>query len=445
MSEHYNSPSFKSWLDRLQQESWQLELIISGFAIYGLAVAYPSMEAAVQSAGNAQHLYNYFLSFIALLASSILLFNLILHVILRGIWIGALGLRYVFGDIKFEKLNYSEQFTSFLKKRIVSFDRYIAKLEDYCSILFAISFLLIFYVLSCMLLAAVLIFILTELIKNERIPEWISNYIGTPLFLLILIGSLLTFIDFITLGLLKKNKYTSKIYFPIYRVLGLFTLSFLYRPLVYNLQDNPFGKRISFLLMPVYGIILFVTSVEYQDSNYLLTSKNQPSTTTYANSRNYDDLLHENDEFVRVASIPSKVIRTPYLKLFIIHTETIENQIFDFNKTLKPKKDLRGLKSSFIIDTNNNNPKLYDIRDSLATKYLRTFNKMRQVYIDSVSYSSDFIISANAKSQIGFESYIKLNGLKEGKHTITVKRNVIKNKDTITKTDVMIPFWYFRE
>ena len=35
----YNSPEFRKWLDKLQQESWQLELIISGFAIYGLISA----------------------------------------------------------------------------------------------------------------------------------------------------------------------------------------------------------------------------------------------------------------------------------------------------------------------------------------------------------------------------------------------------------------------
>ncbi len=27
---------FKEWLEKLQQESWQLELIISGFALYGV-------------------------------------------------------------------------------------------------------------------------------------------------------------------------------------------------------------------------------------------------------------------------------------------------------------------------------------------------------------------------------------------------------------------------
>jgi hypothetical protein len=55
-----------------------------------------------------------------------------LHVVLRGLWIGALGLRYVSGDIDYEQLKYSPKFTKYLSKKIGSFDKYIATLENYC-------------------------------------------------------------------------------------------------------------------------------------------------------------------------------------------------------------------------------------------------------------------------------------------------------------------------
>ena len=35
MSQNYDNPAFKKLLKKLQEESWQLELIISGFAIFG--------------------------------------------------------------------------------------------------------------------------------------------------------------------------------------------------------------------------------------------------------------------------------------------------------------------------------------------------------------------------------------------------------------------------
>ena len=136
----YNSPSFKKLLDSLQQQSWELELIISGFAIFGLFTAYEPLRIETVNAENQQQIYRFVVYLILQISCSILLFNLLLHVILRGLWIGSLGLRYVSGDIEFEKLRYSERFTKYLQKRIVSFDRYIANLENYCSVLFAISF-----------------------------------------------------------------------------------------------------------------------------------------------------------------------------------------------------------------------------------------------------------------------------------------------------------------
>ena len=41
----YNSPTFKKLLDSLQQQSWELELIISGFAIFGLFTAYEPLPS----------------------------------------------------------------------------------------------------------------------------------------------------------------------------------------------------------------------------------------------------------------------------------------------------------------------------------------------------------------------------------------------------------------
>jgi hypothetical protein len=146
MGQDYTKPEFKQLLQKLQEESWQLELLISGFAIFGLFTAYPTIELAVNDAQNSQQIYSFVIYSIAWVSCAILIFNLLLHVMLRGLWIGALGLRYVSGDIDYDDLKYSPKFTNYLKKRVGSFDKYIATLEDYCSVIFAISFLLIFYV-----------------------------------------------------------------------------------------------------------------------------------------------------------------------------------------------------------------------------------------------------------------------------------------------------------
>ena len=130
MTEHYKQSSFKQLLEKLQEESWQLELIISGFAIYGLFVAYEPISISVQESQNEQQVYAFIISSVALVSCAILIFNLLLHVILRGLWIGALGLRYVSGDIDYDQLNYSRKFNKYLRKKVGSFDKYIANLEN---------------------------------------------------------------------------------------------------------------------------------------------------------------------------------------------------------------------------------------------------------------------------------------------------------------------------
>ena len=300
MRNDYQSPEFKKWLDKLQQESWQLELIISGFAIFGMFTAFEPILDGLKTAENAEQSYKIVLWLVALISCSVLAFNLVLHVILRGLWIGALGLRYVSGDIDYEKLNYSEKFTNYLKRKVGSFDKYIATLENYCSVLFAVSFLLVFYLLSFFAVNFVISsikFIFDDIhFLSEQVRSIIATFIGS----FFIVGMLLTFIDFVSQGILKKKQWVSKIYFPFYWVFSILTFSFLYRPLVYNFLDNKFGKRLSFMLLPFYVAILVLITVKYKTSNYL--SINDSSSEIYANSKNYDDYLVANDEFVKIAS-----------------------------------------------------------------------------------------------------------------------------------------------
>ena len=116
MSNNYEKASFKKLLEKLQEDSWQLELLISGFAIFGLFYALePVGNANMEAIKNGESIFVLLLQLL-LTFLFILIFNLMLHIILRGLWIGALGLRYVSGDIDFDELNYSNKFTKYLKR-----------------------------------------------------------------------------------------------------------------------------------------------------------------------------------------------------------------------------------------------------------------------------------------------------------------------------------------
>lgn len=438
MSSDYNNPAFKKLLQRLQEESWQLELIISGFAIFGLFTAFEPISNAVVVAQSKQQLELTIIMSIAVVSCAILIFNLLLHVVLRGLWIGTLGLRYVSGDIDYDSLNYSQKFTTYLKKRVGSFDKYIATLENYCSIIFAVSFLLIFYVLALTFTIITIIIIATQIIDNSHLPETLRSIVGIIMIVFVIFGMILTFIDFITQGWLKKKKWISKIYFPIYWVFSFITLSFLYRPLVYNFLDNKFGRRLSFVLLPVYILILILTSFKYNPSNYF--DSVDYSSEIMASRLNYIDMIGEKEHIDRFA-ISSKVVSTPYLNVFMELTDTVENDLFNFNPDLKPEDDQRGLKTNMIMI---NEPSAAVVQKQQKT-YLETLNLVYSIKIDSIYYDAEFIVSDNKQKDLGFETYIGLKDLKEGKHVLKVIRKRIKKEDTVKYAVSKIPFWYFKD
>jgi hypothetical protein len=438
MSSDYNNPAFKKLLQRLQEESWQLELIISGFAIFGLFTAVEPISNAANIAQSKQQLELTIILTIGVVSCAILIFNLLLHVVLRGLWIGTLGLRYVSGDIDYDSLNYSEKFTKYLKKRVGSFDKYIATLENYCSIIFAVSFLLIFYVLALTFTIISIIVIATQIIENSYLPETLRSIVGAIMIIFVIFGMILTFIDFITQGWLKKKKWISKIYFPVYWVFSFITLSFLYRPLVYNFLDNKFGRRLSFVLLPVYLLILILTSFKYNPSNYFDSVDN--SSEIMASRFNYLDMVSDKEHIDRFA-ISSKVISTPYLNIFMELTDNIEDDVFNFNPDLKPEDDQRGLNTNMIVI---NEPNIAVLKKQQKT-YLETLNLVYSIKIDSTYFDAEFIVSDNKQQDLGFETFVGLKDLKEGKHLLKVIRKRIKKEDTVKYAVCKIPFWYFKD
>lgn len=436
MSQDYNTPGFKKLLQKLQEESWQLELLISGFAIFGLFTAFPHILIATKAAQNDGKIYSWIILTVALVSCAILIFNLLLHVVLRGLWIGALGLRYVSGDIDYDELNYSDKFSRYLKKKVGSFDKYIARLEDYCSIIFAISFLLIFYVLAFTFTIIIIVGIAKLFLDNDSINKTLGLWIGVPLIVFIVIGTFLSFIDFLTLGWLKKKKWTSKIYFPFYWVFSKITLSFLYRPIVYNFLDNKFGRRVSMALVPIYIIIVIGTSFNYKYSNYFENDLN--SNDIIANSHNYEDMI-EDAIFIKDVAISSKVVTDNFLKIFMVFDDNFDDYIFQFNPSLKPKEDIRGLNSDIVFETNISWTK----QDSLRKSYVKTLNKIFTIRIDSTDYESAFVLGESLKKQRGFETYLGVKNLSEGKHLLKILRKRLRKKDTIKVYHAQIPFWYF--
>lgn len=436
MSENYKKKSFQKLLDSLQENSWELELLISGFAIFGLFYSIePIDNILIESSYDQNEVVGTLASIISLFIY-ILIFNLLLHILLRSLWIGSIGLRYVSGEINYNNLNYSERFTKFLKKKVGSFDDYIGKIENLCSVIFAISFLLIFYVVSIFILIYILNFI--GRISESILPNWI-NYFFLILFT---IGISLTFIDFIGQGLLKKYKWTSTIYFPFYRVFSVLTLSFLYRPLIYNFLDNKFGKRVSYILIPFYILIVVASSYSYQRYSVLTSQTTSVSKENVAHEKNYENSFEDKDRlYIDVFAIQSKVVSEPYLKLLVPLINEIEDPLLEYDPSLQSAEDLRGFYSNIHFGFASNSEiveKITSVED-----YIHSFQTFYSFKIDSTLYTTDFVIN-RIGNRISLESYINIKGLEEGKHVVELQRLYDNTSDSLVSVR-KVPFWYFNE
>ena len=426
---------FKKWLDILQQESWQLELIISGFAIYGLFTVIEPIELAGLKAQNDSNVFSTLLFQGLKVSWYIITINLIAHVILRGLWIGAIGLRYVSGDIEYDKLNYSPKFSKHLNRRVGSYDNYVATLEKYCSIIFAVTFLLVFYLLG--LLVLVLCFTLLGLwIDREDTPNWVRGAVAIPAIVFLAVGMILTFIDFATQGWLKRKRWTSRFYYPFYWVFKYLTLSFLYRPMVYNFLDTRFGKRLMWLVVPLYLGLTILADTGFSVSNYL--GGEMISNAYTANKANYLEELDQDTPFVDRASIPSKVVTDRFLNVFVVYGSSVEDDVFYFNEDLKPKEDRRGVYTTFSegrLDRVSRSNKMGD--------YLKTLEEMYTLAVDSLDFKPVFVLAQNRRKQIGFETFLPLDAVPSGKHVLEVRRKDHERDSVYTRTIIRIPFWYY--
>lgn len=426
------------WLEVLQQESWQLELLVSGFAIFLLIGTYEPIQdlgsrirlLAVDSSTYSALLLPYGILVAVWFA---LVFNLIVHVLFRGLWISTIGLRYVSDDIDFDYFRFRPKFDRFLRRRIGSFDLYIERLEKICSIIFAFTFLIIFMIISLGLFVALLAFINLGLEKAGLENGWVDDTLN----LTIIFTALLYFVDFVTLGRIKRIKWLAVVYYPVYRFYGLITLAFLYRPMYYNLIDNKFGRWVGFLLVPYIVLAMILGSITFVTHGYFPIRGGKTALLT----NNYDDIRDEKAR-TNVASIPSKYIDNGYIELFLPYNPKDDDKaITHICPGLTPAKST-GVKVDGMVKINSSNN-----RKSSPDSLLMCMSAMHQLYInDSLVPSPEFHFYEHPnRDNVGLLTIIDVSYLPRGEHFIKVETQSprrVNRRDTILFVEsAFIPFW----
>jgi len=434
------------WLEKLQQESWQLELIVSGFTIFLLLQLIDVLPGVFPDFNRhtafSPYIHSILLIFLAAAtyASLALLVNLILHIFLRGFWIAAIGLRSVQPETDFEKLNYSPYFTDKLKRLVPSLDKLIIRLDNFASVVFAFAFLLVFMFLS---------FALWVLVVNT-ISFGVEKLLGSPdgtlsskvfwgiygfLEIVVFIGSIVYFLDTLSLGIFKKNQKFSKIYYPIYRLIGWITLAGIYRSIYYSLVSRFPNNAVRLLLfLFLFLIVLF----PFQRVTFYKYFPDYVSDAKWMSHHKYDNLRKEESSIVG-ASIASDIISSEYAPLFIRysvkHNEVLDSLCTDYTPT-KNSIFVSGIQNRGFRDP------FYAEED--ADKLLDCLSRLYNVYVnDSLQTDLDFYFYTHPNDgEKGLRTMIYTGNLPVGKNLIHIKRQSLnKKKKLYEKPYTQIPFW----
>jgi hypothetical protein len=427
------------WLEHIQNNSWEPELFISGGIIFTLlqTTTFIQHQSFLLLQTNGYHETVVIANFL-IAALNALIFGFGLHLVFRGFWVAAVCLSYVFPKgIQSNKVD--DYATPFRQKvdnlKDTSVDL-VVWMESASSTIFFLSFFLF------SLIMGVLITLLVIIPHSGLRETW-----GDTGFMLLKIGSgvmlllgIVYLIDFLTLGLIKKQRKIAKFYYPIYWVFSILSLSFLYRSAYYTLITNIRRKWWLAVGVATYMIIAFaITQFSFAGSSNLMPALSFgnlnlksylgiQSNRYELNSRQYENMRKSND-MIQHVSIQSDIVGSKYLKLFIVHQKAIE-RLMDIDCQQKAQSKNKEIEQR---------------------KMLACYQEFYKVYIDSqpISQLKWRYYQHPTTNEKGIITFISIEDLTATEHLVEVKLNVNTKKELEElkkfgmKDDIYayIPFW----
>jgi hypothetical protein len=422
--------STKGWLQKLKEESWEAELLVSAIAIFGTFKLFDFIQFGtnlfIDLLNPNQYLVGYFIITIGLLAVSILASMFLIHFFLRAYWIGLVGLNSVFPDYSIEDSAYSKIYTKKILGILPKLKDSIQKTDELCSVIFSVAFtmLLIYVYLS--------FFVSVYLLVFNLLSKYVSTHILLIPAILICVGLLVQMIVTIIANLKKNkeieklqtlsftvNKYVSKIiYGPLYKSILQITMIF----------GSNFKKKKSLIYLVLSFIFagIFVFGIQISKTNifYLVAHKNYFNATKVYSSFYKDE--NKKNIFLLTPEIESDKVESNILKIFIPVFKYEANLRIEFCGEYK--KDSDKPLDERRIDNNNFT--------------LNCFEQYYQIFINDKKIDVEFLRqNAHARTnQAGVISYLDISNLDKGINTIEIKKEFEDTKILNWK----IPFYYVK-
>ncbi|WP_340157882.1 hypothetical protein [uncultured Maribacter sp.] len=414
------------WLQRLKEESWEAELLVSAIAIFGTFQLFGLIEWVTNKYIDLlpveQYIYGYMIVFLGLLAISILVSMFVIHFVLRAYWIGLVGLNSVFPDYSIEDSVYSKIYTEKILSILPKQQDTIQKVDELCSVIFSSAFtiLLIYSYMSLFLSIYMLIY--------NLLLDYVPSYILLiPLF--IVSGLLVLQMIFSVIGNLKKYKSNVLVQTWMFKLVK-FTSMVTYGPLYRNLLQVSmvFGsnfkkkKSLVYLVLSFFASGIFLTLVKFQDTNipHLIFPKDHDVNLMYLSY--YSD-QNPDESFLLTPQIQSDIITGETVKLFIpvFHHECNYQAATcgEYQEDDSLSNEQERVKSRKF--------------------YLDCYEKYHKVTLNGTLLNIDFLKKDHAVSeQFGIVGFIDKELLKKGNNILLVTKTL----GDVKEFKWSIPFYY---
>ncbi len=422
-----------TWLQILEAESWQAEMLVSGVAIYG-ALLLPDLirqliDMALLWLPEGALNICYFIFWYLTICASILIVSFILHFVLRALWIGMIGLVSVFPNGINRNTDYhSEHFLQQLFEEFPDVNHFNRRLDDFCSLMFGITFGVVIMIIAvCILISVCLI---VSVILAIFLPVSVSTSFLT-LILLFLIPAILSGI--LNGKALREKKWVQRIHFTLsIKIFGRIMYNVFYEPgyyILYILLTNFKRERMGIWVVLGIFLIMLISFPVFMNSNVGLLRQKAFFEMAETDHRifvdNYEDQMVPG-RAVFAPLLPSDVITGNVLRVFIPMSrreKVLVDQYcaaYEEDKTLSRRENNRRRRNLF-----------KDCRVNYYEFYVND-NKM-----DSLEFFRHTHPNAGEE---GLLTYISAKHFTAGINRLRIVH--LYQNESGEKKESVIPFWY---
>jgi len=257
----------------------------------------------------------------------LLVAGLIVNLLMRAVWVVMIGMSYAFpAGLSLEKFRFQRYFHDKMAA-LPSLEKQVIRLDRLCSVIYATTFLLF----MCLVGAFFFIFVYGGAFlmlyhywpnKSREVIEQLNALLNIS----IVFFALTYFLDFITLGWLKRFKWYAVLYRPIYVFMSLLTLAPLYRNIYYILIGHLNRWRVFAFCLAFVMLASLMVNVQRSRDNFFTDSVfGQRNSSLYTHEGYYRD--KGASQMNRWMHIASAVVEEDLIEVFIPYKVALEDSM----------------------------------------------------------------------------------------------------------------------